>query len=257
MEQTQTAKTDKASTVDRDIDRLRKELVTLRGYLMNEPSAEILVEFDVKTGDLISDIMGSASPMLEAYEYATVGEAAGLMNVPEGGSAEGMTHESQRETLRQRQRVLESCVADLESRRAAAAAAGVKKSKASGPRVADYMSKSIRAVSMDATLKEVGKLLQEWKIGSVLVQSGDEYVGSITETELSREVVGGNLDPLTTTVRTCMREPLITIDSSDPIVEAVRLMKNKATRHIAVVEHDRIVGVVSVSDIIRYYSGVL
>ena len=91
----------------------------------------------------------------------------------------------------------------------------------------------------------------------MLVQSGDEYVASITETELSREVVGGNIDPSTTTVRTCMREPLITIDSSDPIVEAVRLMKNKATRYLAVVENDRIVGVVSVSDIIRYYSGVL
>jgi len=257
MEQTQTVKTDKASTVDRDIDRLRKELLALRGYLMNEPSAEILIEFDAKTVDLISDIMGSATPMIEAYEYATVGEAAGLMNVPEGGSAEGMNHNSQREALRQRQRVLESCLADLETRRAAAAAAGAKKTKMSGPRVADYMSKSIRAVSMDTTLKEVGKLLHEWKIGSVLVQSGDEYVGSITETELSREVVGGNLDPSTTTVRTCMREPLITIDSSDPIVEAVRLMKIKATRHIAVLEHDRVVGVVSVSDVIRYYSGVL
>jgi CBS domain-containing protein len=257
MEKTQTAKTDKASTVDRDIDRLRKELLALRGYLMNEPSAEALIDFDAKMVDLISDIMGSASPMIEAYEYATVGEAAGLMNVPEGGGAEGMTHNSQRETIRQRQRVLESCVADLEARRAAAAAEGAKKTKVSGPRVADYMSKTIRAVSMDATLKEVGKLLNEWKIGSVLVQSGDEYVGSITETELSREVVGGNLDPSTTTVRTCMREPLITIDSSDPIVEAVRLMKNKATRHIAVLENDRIVGVVSVSDVIRYYSGVL
>ncbi len=222
---------------------------------MNEPAAEVLVEFDAKTVDLISDIMGSSSPMIEAYEYATVGEASGLMNVPEEG-LEGITHESQRETLRQRHRVLESCVADLETRRAAASVEGARKTKAAGPRVSDYMSKSIRAVTLDTTLKEVGKLLQEWKIGSVLVQSGDEFVGSVTETELSREVVGGNLDPSTTTVRTCMREPIIMIDSSDPIVEAVRLMKNKATRHLAVIENDRVVGVVSVSDIIRYYSGV-
>ena len=255
MDKIETAKTDKASSIDRDIDRLRKELMTLKGFFMKEPSAEVLVEFDVKTVDLIGDIMGSSSRMIDAYEYATVGEASGLINAPEEG-LEGTTHESQRETLRQRQRVLESCVADLETRRAAASAEGAKKTKAAGPRVSDYMSKSLRAVSMDTTLKEVGKLLQEWKIGSVLVQSGDEYVGSVTETELAREVVGGNLDPATTTVKTCMREPLIYIDSSDPIVEAVRLMKNKATRHLAVVEHDRIVGVVSVSDIIRYYSGV-
>ena len=255
MDKVESAKTEKASSIDRDINRLRKELVTLKGYLMREPSPEVLVEFDAKTVDLISEIMGSSSPMIEAYEYATVGEASGLINAPEEG-LEGITHESQRETLRQRQRVLESCVSDLETRRAAASAEATKKTKVSGPRVSDYMSKTIRAVGMDTTLKEVGKLLHEWKIGSVLVQSGDDYVGSVTETELSREVVGGNLDPATTTVRTCMREPIIMIDSTDTVVEAVRLMKNKATRHLAVVENDRVVGVLSVSDIIRYYSGV-
>ena len=61
-----------------------------------------------------------------------------------------------------------------------------------------------------------------------------------------------------TTVKTCMREPLVTIETSDPtIVEAVRLMKEKGTRHLAVTESGRIVGVVSVSDVIRYYSGVV
>ena len=256
MEKTNPAQAEKSSTIDRDLERLRKQLLTLKDYLMNEPSPGVLVEFDSKTEELISEVMGSSSPLLDAYDYATLGEAAGLMNIAEEGP-EGRTHESQRETLRQRQRVLENCVADLETRRAAASVEGARKTKASGPRVADYMSKTIRSVSMDATLKEVGRLLNEWKIGSLLVQSGDEYVGSITDLELSREVVVGNVDPSTTTVKTCMREPVITIDSSDPIVEAVRLMKNKATRHLAVMENDRIIGVVSVSDILRYYSGVV
>ena len=256
MDQTHTAKVGKESTLDRDIDRLRKELATLKRYLMSEPSAVVLAEFDARIEDMIADILGSSSPMIEAYEYATVGEAAGMMNIAEEGP-EGRTHESQRETLRQRQRVLENCVSDLETRRAAASAEGARKTKVSGPRVADYMSKTIRAVSMDATLKHAGRLLHEWKIGSLLVQSGDEYVGSLTDTELAKEVVDGNVDPTTTTVKTCMREPIITIDSSDPIVEAVRLMKVKATRHLAVTEHDRIIGVLSVSDILRYYSGVV
>ena len=132
MDQAQTAKTDKGSSIDRDIDRLRKELVTLRGYLMSEPSPEVLVEFDAQTVDLIGEIMGSSSPMIEAYEYATVGEAAGLINAPEEG-LEGTTHESQRETLRQRQRVLESCVSDLETRRAAASVEGGKKDQGVRP----------------------------------------------------------------------------------------------------------------------------
>jgi signal-transduction protein with cAMP-binding, CBS, and nucleotidyltransferase domain len=74
---------------------------------------------------------------------------------------------------------------------------------------------------------------------------------------LTSEVVASGTDATTTTVKTCMREPLVTIETSDPIVEAVRLMKEKGTRHLAVTESGRIVGVVSVSDVLRYYSGVV
>lgn len=254
MEKSGAAEVEKVSTIDRDIGNLRKQLSTLKGYLRTEPSTQTLGEFDARTEELISDIMGSSSPMNEAYTYATVGEAIGLMNVPEEGP-EGSTHESQQETIRQRQRVLESCVAELEARRAAESQTA-RERITSGPRVADYMTKTVRAVSMDTTLKEVGRLFQELKIGSLFVQSGEEYVGFVTETELAREVVGGDLDPNTTTVRTCVREPVITIERNDSIVEAVRLMKDKATRHLGVTEHGKLIGVVSASDIIRYYSGV-
>ena len=254
MKKSSPAQIEKESSLDHDIDRLRKQLGTLKNYLVTEPTPESLVEFDSETEEMIGEIFGSSSPMIEAYEYAQFGEAAGLMNLPEE-APEGGSLGSQRETLRQRQRVLESGLADLETRRAAAVQ-GTRTKKASGPRVADYMAKTIRSISMDATLREAGQLLQKLKIGSLLVQSGDEYIGCITETELAREVVGTGVDPATTTVKTCMREPIITIETSDPIVEAVRLMKDKTTRYLAVTESKRIIGVISVSDIIRYYSGV-
>ncbi len=98
--------------------------------------------------------------------------------------------------------------------------------------------------------------MQDLKVGSLLVDSGDEFVGTITESELSREVVANGIDPATTTVKTCMREPIITLESSDPIVEAVKLMKDKATRHLSVTESGKVVGLISVSDVLRYYSGV-
>ena len=255
MEKHSQTRTEKESSLDRDINRLRQQLSVLKGYLVSDPSPEAMVDFDSLTEEMITDVFGSASPMVEAYEYAQVGEAAGLMNLPEE-APEGGTQLSEREALRQRQRVLESCLADLEARRASAAQVQRSK-KLSGPRVAEFMAKTVRSISMDATLKEAGRMLTEWKTGSLLVQSGDEYVGCITETELTREVVGVGIDPATTTVKTCMREPLITIESSDPVVEAVRLMREKATRHLAVTESNRVVGVISVSDIIRYYSGVM
>ncbi|MFZ1745644.1 MAG: CBS domain-containing protein [Nitrospirales bacterium] len=250
-----TSKTDRVGTLDRDITRIRQQLEILKKFLTDEPSPASLNEFDSTTEDILADAFGSSSPLLDTYDYAQLGEAAGLMNLPEG-APEGTTHQSQRETVRQRQRVLESGIADLEARRASLSQES-KKRKGAGPNVSDYMAKTVRSVSLDATLQEVGQCLQKWKIGSVLVQSGDEFLGYITETELTREVVASGTDPVTTTVKTCMREPLVTVETSDPIVEAVRLMKEKGTRHLAVTESNRIVGVVSVSDIIRYYSGVL
>ena len=248
-------KPDRAQSLDQDIQRLRQQLDVLKKHLMNEPSAETLDQFDTVAEDLLADVFGSSSSILDTYAYAEVGEAAGLLNLTDE-APEGANAQTQRETIRQRHRVLESAVADLEARRASLAKE-VRRPKKTGPRVSDFMASHVRAISLDATLREAGQALQKCKIGSLLVQSGDDYIGSISETELTHEVVALGADPSTTTVKTCMREPLVTIETSDPIVEAVRLMKEKGTRHLAVTESSRIVGVVSVSDVIRYYSGVM
>lgn len=241
------------ATFDQDIEQFRKQIAILKTFLMSSATTSI-EEFDMGTEDLIAKVFGRASMNLETYEYAELGEAGGLVNLTEE-APEGANLDENRQSLRQRQRVLESCVADLETRRAQAAS-GKKAKKSSGPKVADFMSRSIRSVSQDATLKDTAQLLQEWKIGSLLVESGDELIGSITETELTREVIANGVDANTTTVKTCMREPIISLESSDSVVEAVRLMKEKATRHVCVTESGKIVGLISVSDILRYYSGV-
>ncbi len=255
MEAQATTRTDRAVSLDQDIQKLRKQLDIIRTFLQTEPSIEVLNEFDSTVEDILTETFGSSAPLLDTYEYAQLGEAVGLMNLPDSGTEEALTHQSQRETIRQRQRVLESGIADLEARRAALSKE-TRKRGTTGPKVSDFMAKSVKAVALDATLTEAGQALQKWKIGSVLVQGGDEYVGYITETELTKEVVASGTDPMTTTVKTCMREPVVTIETSDSIVDAVRLMKDKGTRHLAVVDNGKIVGVVSVSDILRYYSGV-
>ncbi|MGH7254178.1 MAG: CBS domain-containing protein [Nitrospirales bacterium] len=53
-----------------------------------------------------------------------------------------------------------------------------------------------------------------------------------------------------------MSRPVHSIEDDEPLVEAVRLMKEKEIRHLAVTEDQTIVGVLSVSDLLRYYSGV-
>ena len=241
------------SNFDRDIDQFRQQIATLKTFIMGSATTSI-EEFDLATEELLAGVFGRSSANLELYEYAQLGEAGGLMNLT-GEAPEGANVEDDRESLRQRQRVLESCVADLEARRAQATS-GKKTKKASGPKVSDFMSKTVRSIPQDSTLKEAAQRLQEWKIGSLLVEAGDEFVGTITETELTREVIANGVDANTTTVKTCMREPLLTLESSDLVVDAVSMMKEKSTRHVCVTESGKIVGLISVSDILRYYSGI-
>ncbi len=255
MDKTQGSVKEKSGALDQHIERFRQQLANLKTFIVGGSSAHSsLAEFDLTAEELIAEVLGSSSSMLEAYEYAQLGEAGGLVNLSDE-APEGAGLDNEREALRQRQRVLESCIADLEARRAQTGS--VRRAQTmSGPTVSDFMSKVIRSVPHDATLREAGELLQTWKIGSLLVDSGDEFIGSITETELSREVVAHGIDPATTTVKTCMREPLLTIETSESIVTVVRLMKEKATRHVCVTESGKIIGLISVSDILRYYSGV-
>ena len=105
-------------SLDRNIERLREQLAQLRSYFDRTKAARSLEEFDLETERLISDILGESSELLSAYEYAQMGEAAGLVNMTDE-APESVGLDAERQTLLQRSRVLESCISELEARRAA------------------------------------------------------------------------------------------------------------------------------------------
>ncbi|WP_447974328.1 CBS domain-containing protein [Nitrospira sp. Kam-Ns4a] len=244
--------------LDENISRLREQLAHLTAVLTKTKAqaAPNLEDFDLDTERVITRAFGEASELLEAYQYAQLGDASGLVNLTEEAPEVG-THDAGYESLLQRKRVLESCLAELEARRAQVGGKPVWVSQAMiGPQVADHMTADVRSVHADASLKEAAWLMRDWKVGSLLVADDRRYVGVITDTDLAREVVAGGLDPAVTPVRRCMRQPPVTIEADRPIIEAVRLMKEQATRHLAVTQDGQIIGVISVSNILRYYSGV-
>ncbi|WP_232068611.1 cyclic nucleotide-binding/CBS domain-containing protein [Nitrospira sp. KM1] len=236
---------------------MRKQLDGLAPFLRKGKPNRSLDEFDLETERLIADLLGETSSLLDAYEYAQWGEAAGLVNMTEE-APESIGLDSERQSLFQRSRVLESCVSELEARRANGSKAPQSgRHLLTGPQVAEHMSPESRSVSQTATLREAGKLMEKWKTGSLLVTDNQTYVGFITDSMLARDVVANGLDPNTTPVSFCARKPLVAIHGDRPLIEAVRMMKEQATRHLAVVQDGSIIGVISVSNILRYYSGVV
>ena len=257
MDKTRTTPKKQRVSLDRSIERLRKQLTEFAPFLGKGKPTRSLDEFDLETERMIAEILGETSRLLEAYEYAELGEAAGLVNMPDE-APEGTGMDSLRQSLLQRSRVLETCISELEAHRSDEP----KKHKTghqvlTGPQVAEHMSFEIRNVSQDVSLREAGQLMQQWKLGSLLVTDRKSYVGFVTDSILAREVVAKGLDPNTTVVKACMRMPVVTIEGDRPIIDAVRMMKEQATRYLAVTQDGAIIGVISVSNVLRYYSGVV
>ena len=70
-------------SLDRSIEQLRKQLAEFASFLGKGKPTRSLDEFDFDTERMIADLLGETSESLEAYEYAELGEAAGLVNMPD------------------------------------------------------------------------------------------------------------------------------------------------------------------------------
>ncbi|WP_447983017.1 CBS domain-containing protein [Nitrospira sp. Nam74] len=252
---TTTTRLDRGLFVNRNIDRIKDLLVRFKPFLSRRSNLARLAEFDAETEQALGEIFGEASDLREAYEYAKFGEAAGIINLPEEAQENG-TQDIERESLQQRKRVLESAISELEAHRKG----GRKSAKAvngnATVRVAEYMSSEVRSIAASATIKEAGRLLQKLKVGSLLVDDNRRYIGIITDTDLSRKAVARGLDPNTTTIKSCMSKPVLTIEDDEAMEAAVKMMKENGVRHLAVTEDETIIGVLSVSDLLRYYSNI-
>jgi signal-transduction protein with cAMP-binding, CBS, and nucleotidyltransferase domain len=120
--------------------------------------------------------------------------------------------------------------------------------------VAELMSRQVHTVAANASLREASLLMEKFNVGSLLVRSGGEYIGILTDTDLARKGLAKGVDPEKDHVQSLMSSPIITIDCQRLVEEARALMKSKGIRHLAVTEDGKIVGIISLGDLIRYYA---
>jgi CBS domain-containing protein len=237
----------RSDILDRYVERFKQQLVKFQPFLSRKRGSASLEDFDEAAEELIGQVFGAASDESESYFYAKTGESAIL---PEEAQESG-THNVERESLHQRRQVLESCLADLELRRrlhATRAGKGIETAL-----VKDYMSHDVRSIHKDVTIKQAGQLLQKHKVGSLIVDDGSRYIGIITDSDLIRRAVAKGLDPNTSTVASCMSRSLITIEEDESLADAMSLMKKQGIRHLPVTADATIIGVLSVSDLLRAF----
>lgn len=102
----------------------------------------------------------------------------------------------------------------------------------------------------DLTVRQAAQYMTSKEIGAVPVLEKGRLVGIFTERDLLNRVVAHGLDPATTTVGEVMTRELVVADAADHYEAALEKMKDCNCRHLPVVEKDRLVGVVSMRDLL-------
>jgi signal-transduction protein with cAMP-binding, CBS, and nucleotidyltransferase domain len=116
------------------------------------------------------------------------------------------------------------------------------------------MQTTMETIASERTVLEATQTMTEKRIGSLLVLEAGDMVGIVTETDVVRKVIAAGLPARSTSVGAVMNAPLIHIDINDTAREASRLMAEKRIRHLAVTEHNKVVGLLSVRDLVKVVS---
>ncbi len=115
--------------------------------------------------------------------------------------------------------------------------------------VADHMTRSLLTIPSDATLGEAASRMAERAVGAVVVLEGEAIAAILTERDVMRAVAAGK-DGRAAVSEWMTRHP-DTIEPTDTTDHAASLMIHGGFRHLPVVDAGKVVGIVSIRDLMR------
>lgn len=118
--------------------------------------------------------------------------------------------------------------------------------------ILDSKGYQVISVSPDSKLSAAVKLLAERRIGAVLVMSGPRIEGILSERDVVRVLAERGAGVLDDPVRTVMTTKVITCREKDTVAVIMEVMTSGKFRHLPVVENDRLVGLISIGDVVKW-----
>jgi len=111
--------------------------------------------------------------------------------------------------------------------------------------------RTIVSIDSKAKAKDAARLMVEKRIGSLIANRDGLPFGIVTERDLVEKIVAHVADPSKVTVADIMTAPLATIDASASLIDAARKMMEKQLKRLVVTEHDKIIGIISQTDLVQ------
>jgi predicted transcriptional regulator len=116
----------------------------------------------------------------------------------------------------------------------------------------EIMSKNVVKVNYEISALEISKTMVKRRISSVvIIDNNDKIIGIVTEKDLIKEICAKNLLANTLSAAKVMSSPLITIRKNSTINDATKLMVEKKIKHLAILENNDIIGILTTYDLIN------
>jgi CBS domain-containing protein len=108
----------------------------------------------------------------------------------------------------------------------------------------------VMTIATKATVLDAAQLMNDQKVGALVVTDGDQVAGIFTERDVMRRVVAEQLSPADTTVGEVMTSEVVCGEPMMSVEEARSIFMNRRIRHLPIIEQDgTLVGVISLGDI--------
>jgi len=115
----------------------------------------------------------------------------------------------------------------------------------------NIMVENVRTASLEDTVQEIAVLMNKYQIGCVIIVEEEQPVGIVTERDIMKRVVSKGLVPNNLKVVDVMSKPLITASPSMAAGDAAKVMLKWNIKKLPVAEEGRLVGVVTLTDLLR------
>jgi CBS domain-containing protein len=109
------------------------------------------------------------------------------------------------------------------------------------------------SISPNATVFDAIQLMADKNVGALPVVDNSRLVGIISERDYARKVTLKGRLSKDTPVRDIMTQDLWTATPSDSITKCIRVMTEKRVRHLPVLEGTKLIGIVSIGDVLKWF----
>ena len=114
----------------------------------------------------------------------------------------------------------------------------------------DIMTKSVISVDYTVTINDAAKMMEDAKVGAIIVTENNSPIGIITDRDFAVKVAA-HAYSISDPVKKIMSSPLITVNGDESVMMVADLMYTRGIRKLPVIDNDKVIGMITATDLVN------